>query len=211
MEYKTVSLADQVFERLETDILAGKYKRGEIITELRLCTELEVSRTPIREALRRLLQEHLVEETGKGTMVLGITLKDFEDMCAIRLKIEELAIRGFIDCANEDAKKELKEALEFQEFYLNRSDTDHIKVMDGRFHEIIYRNCGSMILCDTLLPLHKRVQMFRKMSIDRTGRAEKSVAEHREIFEAIMNSDKETASRLMTAHVANARATIIGK
>ncbi len=211
MEYKTVSLADQVFERLETDILAGKYKRGEIITELRLCTELEVSRTPIREALRRLLQEHLVEETGKGTMVLGITLKDFEDMCAIRLKIEELAIRGFIDCSSEDAKKELKEALEFQEFYLNRSDTDHIKVMDGRFHEIIYRNCGSMILCDTLLPLHKRVQMFRKMSIDRTGRAEKSVAEHREIFEAIMNSDKETASRLMTAHVANARATIIGK
>ena len=64
MEYKTISLADQVFERLEADILSGKYQRGEVITELRLCAELGVSRTPVREALRRLLQEHLIEESG---------------------------------------------------------------------------------------------------------------------------------------------------
>ena len=75
-DYKTVSLSDQVFEHLEDDILSGKYERGEIITELQLCAELGVSRTPVREALRRLFQEHLVEDTPKGTMVLGITPKD---------------------------------------------------------------------------------------------------------------------------------------
>ena len=53
MDYKTVSLSDQVFEHLESNILSGKYQRGEIITELQLCSELGVSRTPIREALRR--------------------------------------------------------------------------------------------------------------------------------------------------------------
>ena len=67
MEYRTVSLADQVFERLENDILSGKYQRGEIITELQLCSELGVSRTPVREALRRLFQEHLIEDSPKGT------------------------------------------------------------------------------------------------------------------------------------------------
>ena len=77
MEYKTVSLADQVFERLEADILSGRFKRGETITELQLCAELGVSRTPVREALRRLYQEHLVEDSGKATVVLGISPQDF--------------------------------------------------------------------------------------------------------------------------------------
>lgn len=73
IEHKTVSLADQVFEHLETDILSGKYQRGEVLTESKLSLELGVSRTPIREALRRLEQEHIIEESGKGAVVLGIT------------------------------------------------------------------------------------------------------------------------------------------
>ena len=113
MDYKTVSLSDQVFEHLETDILSGKYRRGEIITELQLCSELGVSRTPVREALRRLFQEHLIEDTPKGTMVLGITPKDYLDMSEIRLRIEELAVRGFVANMTEDNRKELNEAVDF--------------------------------------------------------------------------------------------------
>ena len=74
--FKTVSLADQVFERLENDIITGFYPRGEILTELKLVEQLGVSRTPIREALRRLEQERLIQETGKGSLVLGITVED---------------------------------------------------------------------------------------------------------------------------------------
>ena len=70
MEFRPVSLADQVYERLETDILSGKYQRGDYVTELQLCAELGVSRTPVREALKRLNSDHLIEETAKGTMVL---------------------------------------------------------------------------------------------------------------------------------------------
>ena len=197
MEYKTISLADQVFERLEADILSGKYQRGEVITELRLCAELGVSRTPVREALRRLLQEHLIEESGKGTVVMGISRKDFEDMCAIRLRIEGM--------------HELKEALDFQEFYLARSDADHMKIMDGRFHEAIYNHCGSAILRDTLSPLHKKVQKYRRLSIEQSGRAAKSVEEHRAIYNAIEAGDADLAERLMAEHVNNAMHTIVDK
>ena len=73
LDHRTVSLADQVFERLEADILSGKYQRGEILTELKLSEIMGVSRTPVREALRRLEQEHLIEDTNKGSVVLGIT------------------------------------------------------------------------------------------------------------------------------------------
>ena len=211
VEYKTVSLADQVFERLEAEILSGKYQRGEVVTELQLCAELGVSRTPVREALRRLSQEHLIEESPRGTVVLGVVRKDFEDMCAIRLRIEGLAVRGFIDNLSEDSLRELREAVEFQEFYLNKSDSEHIKAMDSRFHELIYQNCGSAILCDTLSPLHKKVQKFRRLSIEQAGRAETSVREHRAIYEAIAAKDADLAERLMNEHIGNAMQTIIEK
>lgn len=211
VEYKTVSLADQVFERLEAEILSGKYQRGEVVTELQLCAELGVSRTPVREALRRLSQEHLIEDSPRGTVVLGVVRKDFEDMCAIRLRIEGLAVRGFIDNLSEDSLRQLREAVEFQEFYLNKSDPDHIKAMDSRFHELIYQNCGSAILCDTLSPLHKKVQKFRRLSIEQAGRAETSVKEHRAIYEAIAAKDADLAERLMNEHIGNAMQTIIEK
>ena len=206
MDYKTVSLSDQVFEHLESNILSGKYQRGEIITELQLCSELGVSRTPIREALRRLFQEHLIEDTPRGTMVLGITPKDFEDMSEIRLRIEDLAVRGFIKNSDADSLKALNEAVDFQEFYLARGDIDQLKALDGRFHEIIYAGCGSMILRDTLSPLHKKIQQYRRNALRTPDRASHSVREHREILQAIQAKDADLAAERMKQHIRNAMA-----
>ena len=75
-DHKPVSIADQVFEQLERDILSGKYPQGEVLSELRLSGELGVSRTPIREAVRRLEQEHILEDTSRGMMVVGISRED---------------------------------------------------------------------------------------------------------------------------------------
>ena len=89
--FKSVSLADQVFERLENDIIQGVYAKGELLTELRLVEQLGVSRTPIREALRRLEQERLIEDAGKGSRVIGISEEDVIDIMSIRQDIEALA------------------------------------------------------------------------------------------------------------------------
>ena len=72
-EHRNISIADQIFEQLEREILSGKYRRGEILSELRLSKELDVSRTPIREALLRLEQENIVAESGRGMEVIGIS------------------------------------------------------------------------------------------------------------------------------------------
>ena len=88
-EFKTASLSDQVFAKLESDIIQGVYPKGEILTELKLVEQLGVSRTPIREALRRLEQERLISDTGKGSVVLGITEEDLIDIMDIRLRVED--------------------------------------------------------------------------------------------------------------------------
>ena len=211
MEYKTISLSDQVYERLEQDILSGKYQRGDLMTEMQLCSELGVSRTPIREALRRLAQEHLIKETPKGNIVLGITPKDFHDMTEIRLRIEELAVRGFIAHADTNSLKDLNETLEFQEFYLSRGDVDHLKTLDGRFHEIIYAGCDSLVLHDTLTRLHKKIQQYRRNSIRTPERATHSVQEHRAILEAIVAGDADLAVSRMNQHIANALQRALNK
>ncbi len=205
IEHKTISLADQVFEHLESDILSGKYSRGEILTESHLSAELGVSRTPIREALRRLEQEHIIEETGKGSRVIGITEKDLEDIYLIRIQLEgmvaSLAAKNY---QNEEQLAKLKEALELQEFYLNKKDPDQIKHMDNRFHNRLYELSGSMVFYDTLLPLHKKVQKYRKASVESNSRAAASVEEHRKIYEAVAAGDSDLAYKYASLHAENA-------
>ena len=204
MEHKTVSLADQVFENLESDILSGKYQRGELLTESKLSQSLGVSRTPIREALRRLSQEHIIEESGKGVIVLGITEDDLRDIFYIRRKIESECAARAAKNRTEEQLSTLREAVEFQEFYLSKKNADKIKAMDSRFHETIYLMSGSAVLSDVLIPLHRKIQKYRRASVSNNSRAEASVAEHRAIFEAIAAKDSKAVKKLFDEHLANA-------
>lgn len=211
IEHKTISLADQVFDHLENDILSGKYQRGEVLTESKLCAEMGVSRTPIREALRRLEQEHIIEETGKGSVVIGINEKDLEDIFLIRKSLECMAASLAAKNRTDEQLRDLKEALEFQEFYLNKNDPDQIKLMDNRFHETLYKLSGSTTFYDTLVPLHKKIQKYRRASVENSSRAAASVAEHRKIYEAIEAKNSAAAAKYASEHVENAYRHIMRK
>ena len=211
IEHKTISLADQVFDHLENDILSGKYQRGEILTESKLSAELGVSRTPIREALRRLEQEHMIEESGKGSVVIGINAKDLEDIIMICTSLECQVAALAAKNRTEEQLKQLREALEFQEFYLNKKDPDQIKLMDSRFHETLYKLSGSTAFYDTLVPLHKKIQKYRRASVTNSSRAEASVAEHRKIYEAIEAKNTALAAKYASEHVENAYKHIMRK
>ena len=204
-EHKIVSLADCVFDKLENDILSGKYAYGELLTEARLSEELGVSRTPIREAIRRLEQEHILLVTGKGLKVQGITRED------IRVRVEGLAAFYAAQRMSEEDKKELQEALELQEFYAAKEDSDHMQWQDHEFHETIYAGCGSLTLQNVLVPLHRKAQKYRRASVEKRSRAEASVREHRKIYEAIAAGNAEEAERQMIAHIENARKSILGE
>lgn len=211
IDHKTVSLADQVFEHLENDILSGKYQRGEVLTETKLSAELGVSRTPIREALRRLEQEHIIEESGKGSVVIGITENDVDDIFLIRERLEGLAASEAAKKITKERLDALREAVELQEFYLEKHDAEQIKHMDNRFHEMLYKASGSTTFYDILVPLHKKVQKYRKASVERQSRAVTSVCEHQAIYAAIAAGDSESAERLTREHVHNAYLHIKGK
>ena len=200
------SLADFVFETLENDILSGVYPRGEILTELKLCERLGVSRTPIREALNRLKQQQLVEETSSHSVrVRGISGQDLMDIYEIRLRIEGYAARLCAERITEEELNELRDVVALQGFYTERGGAPNIRDADSRFHELVYRYCGSEMLQSTLSEFHHKVLRYRKISVEHPDRAHIAVKEHADILAALEQHNADEAERLTVLHIENAK------
>ena len=210
-EYKTTSLADQVFERLENDIIQGVYQKGEILTELKLVELMGVSRTPIREALRRLEQERLIVDSGKGSIVVGITEDDLVDIMNIRQRIEGLASYYATLNMTDEGRKELTHIVDLQEFYYNKDDADRLRRVDDEFHDAICVLSKRSVLMDTLLPLHRKTRRYRRIALEDKSRTAHTMKEHREIYDAIMAGDAELAMELTARHIENAKDHMIGR
>ena len=203
--YKTTSLADQVFDKLENDIIQGVYARGELLTELKLVEQLGVSRTPIREALRRLEQERLIEDTGKGSRVLGITMEDLEDIMNIRQRIEGLAAYYATVNLTEEGLKELSHIVDLQEFYFSKRDKEHLRQVDDAFHDMICSLSRRSVISDTLIPLMRKTRRYRRVAIDNWERTTDTMNQHKAIFQAIASGNAELAQELTTEHIVHAK------
>ena len=208
-DFKSVSLADQVFEKLENDIITGIYPRGETLTELKLVEQLGVSRTPIREALRRLEQERLIADSGKGSIVLGITEEDLLDIMNIRPRIEGLAAYYAAQNMTEEGRQKLTHIVDLQEFYHEKGDADRLQQVDDEFHDLICELSGRTVLMDTLIPLHRKTRRFRRISMQDSNRTAKTKLEHRAIYDALMAADAEQAMTLTSQHIENAKEHMI--
>jgi DNA-binding GntR family transcriptional regulator len=169
---------------------------------------LNVSRTPVREALKRLAQEGLIEETGKGAVVLGVSPKDLADIYEIRIRVEGLATAMCAEALTDEMLQKLTETVELQEFYTVKGQVDSIKRLDSEFHRLIYSYCQSKVLCTLLSDLHRKVQRFRRASVTDPDRALAAVAEHRRILDALRARDRALADQLAVEHIQNALASI---
>ena len=196
------SLEESVYLTLEEEILSGKLKKGESLTETSLSARLGVSRTPLRAALHRLAEEGLIEVVpNRGAVVVGIGDEELVDIYKIRIRLEGLASAEATKRINEEDLKKLRDSVELAEFYIRKQDAEHLKELDSEFHNIIYKASGNRLLCKTLTELHRNIQYYRKRSLAVADRLEKSIAEHREILSAIERGDAEAADRLTSAHI----------
>ena len=204
------SLRGRVFNHLENDILNGKYKTGDSLIETKLSEELGVSRTPIREAIRQLELEGLVQTIpNKGAIVTGLSAKDIEDIYTIRLAIEGLAARWAADNITAEELKDMKHSLELEEFYTDKNDLEHILKLDTKFHETIFKASKSKPLMNMLSNFHHYIQKARTYSLGMSGRAEEALIEHRAIYEAISERDAKKAEELTIEHVKKASLNLL--
>lgn len=206
------SLRGRVFTKIREDILTGVYKKGDSIIESKISTQLGVSRTPVREALRQLELEELVTIIpNKGAVVMGINSKDISDIYMIRRLIEGLAARM---CAENITKEEMDafdEIIMLSEFHLEKGHLDQLYKLDNRFHELLYDGSRSRILRHVLSDFHHYAQRVRKESLSSLDRAIESIKEHKLIVDAIRAGDGDLAEKLTNEHVRLTNINVIQK
>ena len=204
-EYQDRSLRGRVFQKIREDILTGVYKEHDELREVTIGTEMGVSRTPVREALRQLELEGLVTIVpNKGAYVTGITAKDVHDIYKIRSMLEGLCARWATEHITVKQIEDLEEIILLSEFHLHKKGdktAPQVSELDGKFHKVLYEASNSRILEHVLSDFHKYVQMARTLSVGAKDRAEKSIEEHKDILEAIKKKDADKAEKLANQHI----------
>lgn len=202
MSYQEKSLGGQVFHKIREDILSGMYVQGEELKEATLGAKLGVSRTPVREALRQLELDGLVEIVpNRGARVTGITQKDVSDIYQMRYRLEGLAARWAAEHITKEDIAELEEVIFLSEFHLRDEDQEQMVRLDGRFHELIYHASASRMLEHVLTDFHHYVKTARYISVKSNHRAEVSVMEHKAILDAMKGRDANLAEKLANEHI----------
>lgn len=203
-------LRDVVFNTLRQAILTGELQPGERLMEIHLADRLGVSRTPIREAIRKLELEGLVDMLPRrGAEVARITEKSMNDVLEVRTALDELCVELACLRISDDEKKTLKEACLSFEKAVSLGDLKMIAQADVNFHDIIVKATGNERLQQILNNLSLQTYRYRYEYIRDLIGHKKLVEEHQRIFDSIVNGDVATAKEVTRIHIENQRKAII--
>ena len=202
-------LREMVFESLREAIILGRLKPGERLMEIQLAEEMGVSRTPVREAIRKLeLEGFVVMVPRKGAYVAGISVKDIVDVFEVRAALEGLAA----GLAAERITSEEMDQLERSLLKINAGsgeDFDAVVEGDISFHDIIYNASRNHRLVQIITHLQEQLLRFRMTSLSQPGRTKIALDEHKTIVEAISDRNVELAQTLAREHIENAEQSLL--
>ena len=197
-------LRDVVFNTLRNAILTGELSPGERLMEIKLADKLGVSRTPIREAIRKLELEGLVVNTPrKGAEVANISAEDLRDVLEVRRSLEVPAISLACDKMTDETLELLYENIDAFKHSIDAKATSDIASVDVTFHDIIYKATGNNRLIQILNNISEQMYRYRFEYIKNKESWNRLVEEHMNIYEAIKNRDKDLAIKSILLHIDN--------
>ncbi len=209
-EKEYLPLRDVVFHTLRQSILTGELKPGERLMEIHLADKLGVSRTPIREAIRKLELEGLVTMIPRrGAEVAQITEKSLKDVLEVRRALDALAVELACDRIGGEKLEELKEALDNFEAETRKGDANQVARADVKFHDTILEAAGNDKLVQMISNLSQQMYRYRLEYVKDESHYGQLIQEHRQIYEAIRSRDKESGAAAMKVHIDNQEKAVI--
>ena len=203
-------LRDVVFNTLRRAILKGELEPGERLMEIALANKLGVSRTPIREAIRKLELEGLVVMIPrKGAEVAKISQKDLTDVLEVRRVLEMLAMELACDKITDEELTLLEKNLVDFSSCAKRGNATELSSLDVGFHDIIYQSTGNKRLIQILNNLREQMYRYRFEYIKDSSQHQNLIEEHRIIYQSIVSKDKETAAAAARTHIDNQEKAIM--
>ena len=202
-------LRDVVFNTLRQAILTGELKPGERLMEIQLANKLGVSRTPIREAIRKLELEGLVLMIPrKGAEVAQITEKNMQDVLEVRKALEELSVQLACERITPEQVEEMKMAAEDFRKVLKSGDVTKIAEADVKFHDIIFAATNNQRLITLLNNLREQMYRFRVEYLKQKECYPQLLEEHDKLIALISGGEVEEACELMGCHIDNQASTV---
>lgn len=203
-------LREMVYEELKMQILTGAIVPGTRMMEVELAKEIGVSRTPIREAIRKLEKEGLVTiEPRRGAYASQISTKDMVEILEVRQNMEGLAAYFAASRMKPDQLAELKAASDKYNTAVATGNMEDMIKYDTDFHHIIVESCNNKILVQMIEQLQELVLRFRYIYYDNFRRAENMPEEHKAILEAISRGDADSAREAADVHIDRLKELII--
>lgn len=202
--FESKPLREKIADRIREDIIKGYYKDGERLVEPKLAETLGISRTPIREALRQLEGEGFIDIVPrKGAVVKELTLKDIDDLYAIKANLEGLAARQATKFITEKETSKLRNINE--KFYMisskNKNIIEEYLKYNLDFHDIFIRASKNKKLIETLDGLSKNFQRFKSILVTKADRSEAAYQEHLNIIESFEANDSDLAEKAVRIHI----------
>ena len=202
LENNNAPLSESLLGKLQRDILTGEFKPGKKLTEQELCSRYMVSRTPVREALKQLETDGLVENIlNRGAFVVGMSDQDYEDMFELRKIYEIQAVKWAIERISEEEMEKLEETFEFMEFYTLRNDIDKMLTINTGFHQVIYEASHNRQLKKLLSSYQNFVKYKNAESVYDDDYLQSVLEEHRAIFKAFVDKDVKAGAQAMERHM----------
>ena len=203
-------LREAICESLRNAIKNGKLKPGERLMEVQLAEELGISRTPVREAIRKLEQEgYVIMLPRRGTYVSSVSVHDVQEIFEIRTALEKLSTGLAARRIENDELEQLQKLLTKIEGYIEKRDIDNIVKTDIEFHDLLYHVSRNERLSGIISNLKEQLARFRTLSMSYPGRLEETLEEHREMVEAIASGDVEAAREAAERHMVRAEETLL--
>jgi len=203
-------LREVIFETLRQAIIMGELKPGERIMEIQFAEKMGVSRTPVREAIRKLELEGLVTMLPrKGAHVAELSEKDIKDVLEIRSSLDGLATSLAAQRIQKEELKELKNIINQFEQYMEKNNVQGLIKKDIEFHDLIYKASRNEKLIQIIANLKDQVHRFRVVYLKDYSSPKEIIREHLHIYEAIKNGDAEQAEMLAALHIKHQEQTML--
>jgi DNA-binding GntR family transcriptional regulator len=196
------SLSDVAYLHIRDLIVSLELRPGSILSERELMERLGLGRTPVREALRTLAQEKLVDVyPRRGIFVSSVNARDLASLSEVRAELESFAARLAAERATEEERREAADLVEELERTPAEHDERRLIELDQRIHRHVYRYTHNTFLEETLTEYYVLTLRIWFLALDRVARLDEAVREHRELMEAIRDGDGDRAADAMRRHV----------
>ncbi len=203
-------LRDVVVESIRQAIISGQFPPGMRLMELQLAEEMGVSRTPVREAIRKMELEGLVVMIPRrGAYVADISIKDINEVYEVRTALDVLSAGLAAERIDKSEIQEMRELLAEEAALVEARDYPKIIDNDTAFHDVIYRASGNTRCMNIISNLREQITAIRGRSMPYPGRVEIMLKEHRAIFDAIAAGKVEKAQEAVRTHMENAEQTLL--